>query len=203
MYITRIECGKGKKYKVFGDEEFLFSLYKNELKHYGIAEHAEIEDSVIREILDERIFKRARERALYLLEHKPFSTSMMRDKLYNSEYPKDITDKVILFLQEYHYLDDEEYIRMYAGTYSSKKSRKQMTYDLVRKGLSRELIDSYFENPEYSEEECFKKQFDRYVQGKDLEDWQVRQKVFRYFYGKGFGVSIIEDSLKNRQASKM
>ena len=196
MYITKIECGKGKKYKVFGDERFLFSLYKNELKHYGIVENAEIEDTVIEVIRDELILNRAKERSLYLLEYKPFSISMMRDKLSNNEYPKDIIERVILFLEEYHYLDDERYIRMYVESYSSKKSKKQITRDLLRKGLSRELINSYFENFEYSEQECFKRQFERYIRGKNLEDWQVRQKVFRYFYGKGFSISLIEDSLK-------
>lgn len=196
MYITQIACGKGKKYKVFGDETFLFSLYKNELKHYGIVENVEIEDSVIEGIRNERVLKRAKERALYLLEKKPFSTSMMRDKLYYNEYPEDIIDKVILFLEEYHYLDDEKYIRMYVEAYSSKKSRKQITYDLLKKGLSRELIDHYFENFEYSEQECFKRQFERYIKGKNLEDWEVRRKIFRYFYGKGFSTSLIETYLK-------
>lgn len=196
MYITRILCGKGKKYKVFGDETFLFSLYEKELKFYGIVENAEIEDSVIEGIRDERVLKRAKERALYLLEKKPYSVFMMKDKLRHNEYPEDIVEKVILFLEEYHYLDDEKYIRMYVETYSSKKSRRQITYELLKKGLSREQIHHYFENFEYSEQECFKRQFERYIKGKNLEDWKVRQKVFRYFYGKGFSTSLIETYLK-------
>lgn len=199
MYITRIEPGKGKKYKVFGEETFLFALYKKELKKYGIIENVEIADSVIAEILDDCIFKRAKERAFYLLERKPFSAFMMREKLYTNDYPDGIVEKVVLFLKQYHYLDDEEYIRMYVDSYADKKSRKQITFDLIRKGVSKELIDRFFENFEYSEEECFTKQFEHYIRGKNLEDWKVRQKVFRYFYGKGFSASIIEDSLKNRE----
>lgn len=198
MYITKIECGKSKKYKVFGDEQFLFSLYKNELKHYGIIEYTEIEDTIIEEIRNELVFYRAKERALYLLERKPFSVSMMKDKLFNNEYSQDIIERVILFLEEYHYLDDERYIRMYVESYSSRKSKKQIICDLLKKGLSKERIHSYFEKFEYSEQECFEKQFERYIRGKDLENWQVRQKVFRYFYGKGFSTSLIEDSLKRR-----
>lgn len=196
MQITRIEEGKGKKYKVFGDEIFLFSLYKKELKKYGIAENTEIDDNLIEDIEENCILKRAKERALYLLEYKPYSISMMREKLYNGEYSKKIIEKVILFLKEYHYLDDKDYIRMYIGTYSVRKSRKQLTCDLLRKGISKELINNCFEQLEYSEQECFEKEFERYVRGKDLEDWKVRQKVFRYFLGKGFSISVIEDSLK-------
>lgn len=200
MQITRIEEGKGKKYKVFGDEIFLFSLYKKELKKYGIAENTEIDDNLIEDIEENCILKRAKERALYLLEYKPYSISMMREKLYNGEYSKKIIEKVILFLKEYHYLDDKDYIRMYIGTYSVRKSRKQLTCDLLRKGISKELINNCFEQLEYSEQECFEKEFERYVRGKDLEDWKVRQKVFRYFLGKGFSISLIEDSLKENHS---
>lgn len=200
MQITRVEAGKGKKYKVFGDDTFLFALYKKELKRYGIEENTELDDELIEDIKENCILKRAKERALYLLEYKPYSVSMMREKLYNSEYSLEISEKVILFLKEYHYLDDDDYIRMYVGTYSVRKSKKQITCDLLRKGISKESIDNYFEQFEYSEQECFARQFERYVRGKDLGDWKVRQQVFRYFLGKGFSLSLIENSLKEHSS---
>ena len=156
MLITKIESGKNKRYRVFGDDTFLFALYKNELKRYQIEENIIIEDSVISSILDEIIYKRAKERALYLLERRPLTVSMLRDKLRYHDYPEQVVEKVIEFLEKYRYLDDMEYIRMYAG-----------------------------------------KQFERYTRGKDLGNLAVRQKVFRYFYGKGFAVSLIETALRN------
>lgn len=200
MQITGIEIGKGKKYKVFADNTFLFSLYKNELKKYGIAQDIELDDNLIEDINENCILKRAKERALYLLEYKPYSVSMMKEKLYSSEYPKEIIEKVILFLKEYHYLDDEEYIRLYVETYTIRKSKKQLVYDLLRKGISKEAIENYFERFEYSEQECFERQFERYVRGKDLTDRKVCQKVFRYFLGKGFSISIIENSLRENRS---
>lgn len=198
MLITKIESGKNKRYRVFGDDTYLFALYRNELKHYQIAENAMIEDSVISSILDEIIYKRAKERALYLLEKRPLTVSGLRDKLRYHDYPEAVVEKVIAFLEQYHYLDDMDYIRMYTGSYSSKKSKKQIVYDLMRKGISKSLIDIYFEENEYSEQEGFEKQFERYVRGKDLGDLAIRQKVFRYFYGKGFTVSMIETALWSR-----
>lgn len=198
MLITKIESGKNKRYRVFGDDTFLFALYKNELKRYQIEENVIIEDSVISSILDEIIYKRAKERALYLLERRPLTVSMLRGKLRYHDYPEQVVEKVIQFLEKYHYLDDMEYIRMYAGTYSDKKSKKQIIYDLMCKGISKSLIEIYFEENAYSEQKGFEKQFERYVRGKDLGNLAVRQKVFRYFYGKGFAVSLIETALRNR-----
>ncbi len=196
MYITGIKPGKNQRYLVYGDEHFLFSLYGKELKRYHIREEAEIEDTLIQFILQEVVFKRAKERALYLLERRPFSICMLKEKLSQSDYPEPVIEQVIIFLQKYHYLDDAEYVSMYVNTYSSKKSRKRMVYDLIRKGISKDIIDSYFEEVEYSERECFQKQFQKYTKGRDLEDRIVKQKIFRYFYGKGFQVSLIEEALK-------
>lgn len=198
MLVTKIESGKNKRYRVFGDDTYLFALYKNELKRYQIEENAMLEDSVISSILDEIIYKRAKERALYLLEKRPLTVSVLRDKLRYHDYPEAVVEKVIAFLEQYHYLDDMDYIRMYTGTYGSKKSKKQIVYDLMRKGISKSLIDIYFEENEYSEQEGFEKQFERYVRGKDLGNLAIRQKVFRYFYGKGFTVSMIETALRSR-----
>ena len=46
-----------------------------------------------------------------------------------------------------------------------------------------------------TEQEGFMRQFLRYTRGKDLNDYAVRQKVFRYFYGKGYPSSLIEEAV--------
>lgn len=195
MYITKIEQGKGKRYKVFGDDMFLFALYGKELKRYHISEYTDIDDEIVKDILKQVVLKRAKERALYLLERRPLTVQMLKDKLKENEYPKDIIEQVVMFLEKYHYLNDEDYLRMYVEAYSSKKSKKQISYDLMHKGIAREIIDDFFENTEYSERESCKRQMERYVRGKNLEDREVRQKVFRYLYGKGFSSILIQDLL--------
>lgn len=196
MLITKIEPGKNKRYRVFGDDTFLFALYGKDLKRYHIEENEVIDDLIISSIMDEIIYKRAKERALYLLERRPFTISMMKVKLRENDYPDGIVDRVIQFLQKYHYLDDEDYIRMYVADYGCKKSKRQLVYDLTQKGISKAAIELFLEEVNYSEQAGFEKQFQRYIQGKDLEDRAVRQKIFRYFYGKGFSFSMIEEVMK-------
>lgn len=192
MLITKIEPGRNKRYRIFGDDRFLFALYGKELKRYEIEENQEVSDLLISSIREDVVYKRAKERAFYLLERRPLTASMLGIKLRDNDYPDDVIADIILFLESYHYLDDKDYVRMYVEAYSGKKSRKQMLYDLLRKGVSRELIDAYFEEAEYSEQESLLRLFTKYTKGKDLDDPLVRQKVFRYFYGKGFDTSLIE-----------
>ena len=197
MLITRIEAGRNKRYRVYGEDTFLFALYGKELKRYRIEENMELPESVIAVITDELIYKRAKERALYLLERRPLTASMLCSKLREGDYSDEIIARTIHFLEDYHYLDDKDYVRMYVEAYGRKKSKKQMMYELQRKGVCKEHIDTYFEEHEYLEKNGLMRQFDKYTKGKDLKDPLVRQKVYRYFYGKGFETSLIEACLRH------
>lgn len=197
MLITRIEPGKNKRYRVYGEDTFLFALYGKELKRYQIEEDTELRDSVISTIIEEVIFKRAKERALYLLERRPLTVFMLESKLRENDYPDEVIARTIQFMEDYHYLDDEDYLRMYVKSYGGKKSKKQMMYELLRKGIHKEQIDTYFEDNEYLEQESLRRLFDKYTKGKDMNNPVVRQKVFRYFYGKGFDTSLIETCLRH------
>lgn len=192
MVITKVEEGKGKKYRVYGEEGFLFSLYGKELKRYHIVEGTMLEDCVISSIMDEIIYKRGKERALYLLEHRPFSENMLCTKLKENEYPDGIVQRVVSFLKQYHYLDDLDYIQMYMNTYAGKKSIKQMKQELFKRGISKQDIDTFFEENSFSEEDGLRKLFLKYTKNKDLQDRKERQKIFRYLYGKGYSSSLIQ-----------
>ena len=199
MIVTKVEEWKSKKYRIYIDDEFTFTLYSKELHQFHIRKGVVISQDIVFHILDTVIYKRAKERALFLLERKPLSINMMRMKLQENGYSPYIIDRVISFLEIYHYLDDEEYTRMYIHTYSCKKSKKQLKKDLLYKGISRDVIDTYFENNIYSEQDCFEKQFQKYIKGKNLENYSDRQKIFRYIYSKGFSVSLIEKYMKTLQ----
>ena len=196
MYINKIEKFNNKKYKIYSDDRFLFALYAGEVKKYGISEGSDIEDVLIEEIYTEVIYTRARERALFLIEKQPYTEYMLRKKLLFNEYPDNIIDSVISFLNRYNYLNDLEYASMYIREYANKKSRKQIVNTLLTKGIDKQIITSAIndidENNVCSEELCLRYQFDKYIVGKDINDPKMRQKVFRHFYYKGFQVESIK-----------
>ncbi len=196
MLVTDLKESKNNLYRVFVDEEYVFSLYKNELTKFHIQKNDMISKELCTYILDDVIYRRAKERALFLLEKKPFSVSMMKKRLRENLYPDNVIEKVIEFLDTYHYLDDKMYVTMYVNTYQSKKSRLQIIYDLSRKGIPKDMVLEYFDTRDYSEEICFEQQFFKYTKNKDLSDYKERQKVFRYFLRKGFSTSLIEKYIK-------
>ena len=197
MLITAIEAGRNNRYRIFGEDKFLFALYGKELKRYCIEEGTDISDAMILSIIHEVIYKRAKERALFLLEKRPLTTVMLRTKLKETDYPLEVIEQVVSFLEDYHYLDDENYIRMYVNTYGGRKSKRQLIYGLQQKGISRPLLDAYFEQNDYSEQSGFEYQFQKYIRRREVGDPRERQRIFRYFYSKGFSPAMIESALRN------
>ena len=70
MVITKIEPSSGKKYKVYLNDEFAFYLYKSELKIFSLKEGQELDEKIYKKITEEILTKRAKRRALYLLEKR-------------------------------------------------------------------------------------------------------------------------------------
>lgn len=200
MYITKIEAIRNNKYRIYGDDSFLFALYGNELKKYTITQGAYIDDAIVQEICEGVIYKRARERALYLIEKRMFTVEKLKSKLRQNDYTEEIIDKVVCFLEKYGYLNDKEYVHAYIEAYRSRSSRKQIRFALLQQGVDKHLIDDCMDDcmddMEFQDDTILNKQFQKYTKGKDLSDAKVRQKVFRYFYSKGFSSDLIEQLLR-------
>lgn len=196
MRIARIEKERGNRFRVYGEEGFLFSLYARELKCYGIEEGRELENEIYEMLLSQLLYKRARERALYLLDRRPYTDRQLREKLAG-RYPEQVIDRVMDFLQGYGYVDDAEYACRYLETYAGRKSRAQLIRELSLKGISRDVVCGHLDRMEYDDTEGLGRQLKRYLRGKDPADRAVRERTFRYLYGKGYSVSDIHQAFRN------
>lgn len=109
MIVTEIEdCGSGKR-KVYLDGQPAFVLYRGELSGCHIEKDQELPEAVYREIMDEILWKRIRMRCLYLLKSMDRTEYQLRTKLKQNFYPEELIDRVILWLENLHYLDDVRY----------------------------------------------------------------------------------------------
>ena len=71
MVVTNIESITKTKYRVYIDDEFAFVLYKGELFKYQIHKDEEISEETIAGIKKEVLVKRAKLRAMHLLNAMP------------------------------------------------------------------------------------------------------------------------------------
>lgn len=139
MTVSRIEPLNKQKSKVFLDGDFAFVLYQGEIYRYQIKEGEELEARVYEELL-QTVERRAREKALSLLQLQDRSEFELGTKLRRAFFPETAVEQVICFLKEYGYLNDEKYARNYAEIYGTKKSCAELKRDLRKKGISAALV---------------------------------------------------------------
>ncbi len=135
-------------------ESFAFVLYKGELSSYGIKEGNPIKEECLNEILKEVLPKRACLRAMNLLKVKPYTEKELRKKLADGYYPKEIEDYAVSYVKSFGYINDYDFASLYIDTYKNRKSKKQMEYELYKKGISKEDLVRAFEDlsDEYEDE---------------------------------------------------
>ena len=109
MIVTDIVELDKKRNKIFIDGEFAFVLYKGELREYGIKANAELSQSSYEEIVGTLLSKRAKLRAMNLLQKKDYTEKQLRDKLKEGLYPQELVDEAIAYVKSYKYLDDERF----------------------------------------------------------------------------------------------
>ena len=124
MEIVAIVPLDKRRSRVLTDEELTFVLYRGELRKYEVEEGGQLSSSVYDQILREVLFKRAKERCLYLLKARDRTEQEIRRKLREGFYPEAAIDYAVEFLKEYRFVDDENYGRNYIRVYGSRKSRK-------------------------------------------------------------------------------
>ena len=196
MIVTDIVEYTKAKYKIFIDGEFAFVLYKGELRQFNIRKGEELDEDAHSKILEEILPKRAKLRAMHLLEKRPYTEKVLRDKLKESFYGEEVIDQAIDYLKGYKYIDDYSYACQYLYTYSGTKTVKKMEQDLMIKGIKkdtiREAIESCKDAGELVDEKAMIRDLLRKKNYSAKESTpKDRNKIMNYLYNKGFSIDNI------------
>lgn len=195
--VTKYEAvGKGK-YRVTFDTGVTCSLYRKEVAHFSLREDAVITEQQYQELIEEVVGKRAKKRALYLLEQMDRTEQQLRDKLVANEYPLNCIDSAIEYVKHFHYLDDSRYASNYVRFSQEKMSRLQMKQKLMQKGISRSLIEDAIEEQYVADEmqqivKLLQKR--KFIAGEC--DEKEFQRTYQYVLRRGFKSADILKAMK-------
>lgn len=198
MQITDIKSVSKTKFKVYLDGQFAFTLYKGELFRYRIQEDGELSEEVYQEIREKVVLKRAKLRAMHLLNDMDRTESQLRTKLLNGDYPADIVDEAIAYVKSFGYINDESYIRRFIESKRNSKSKKEIYALLMKKGVDMEQVQEIL-SEYYGAEDSLnairdllrKKRYDP----KSATDQEMR-KIYGYLARKGFGYEDIRQVIQ-------
>ena len=146
MIVTKVEPLSKTKYKIYLNHQFAFVLYKGELRSYKISDGRELSEEELDEIREKILLKRAKKRAMHLLEDMDRSEAGLREKLKAGLYPEDLIEAAVTYVKSFGYLNDVRYAENFILARKSTKSKREILALLNRKGICSADIEKAFES---------------------------------------------------------
>lgn len=174
-----------KRKKIILEDNSCFCLYSREIKNLELETDEQItEEKWIK--IEEILGKRAKERALYLLNDMDKTEYELSEKLKAGFYPQEIIDNTISYLKFYHYIDDYRLARQYIEQKKDSLSYRQLIQKLMNKGISKEILNEVLGEKEDGELEAL----DKLLRKKNIDfstiSTEEKQKIYAYFIRRGF-----------------
>ena len=187
---------KGKRRISFENGERVI-VYYSEIKGLHLEEGTAIPYEIYEKIISEIVGKRAKKRALYLLEQMDRTEQQLREKLYGSEYPEKCVEDAIAYVKSFHYLDDERYAETFTRYKKDKMSRQQIKQKLMAKGVSKEFISNAIEEAyDVDERVHIRNILDKKNYSSKTADDKEFRRTYNYLLRRGFRSNDILKEMK-------
>ena len=148
--VEEVSQFKGETLRVDFDCREPIFINSSVVSSLGIRSGITMTEEDIEEAVSKNDFRRARERALYLLDERDYGYVEMFKKLENN-YPEDICYEVVNDLSRLGLIDDRRYAQKCAEYFLTRKlwGKYRAREEMRRRGIPSELIDEALE--EYDE----------------------------------------------------
>lgn len=149
----------------------------------------------------ERARERTMNRAVKLLAAKPRSIGELRERLLEKNWTNvAIVDRVIAKLEEYKYLDDQQFAADFAVSKLRQKpqGKRRLLQSLSQKKLSKENVDSAIKNAfeKLPEADLIDRAIEKRLRLKGKpETLENRKKFFDHLLRQGFDFGLIREKM--------
>lgn len=178
MTITAVEKFKGRSYNVFVDDEYFGSFDVSIISMHELKAGKAVSEEDLNQVKWDANYRRAKERALYLLEYRDHSRNELIEKLCKNT-PYDVAGEVADRMEELGFLNDLEYAKKLANKLMIGKSRgeRRVLWEMQQKGVDKEIaLEALAEvevDPVSQLVELIEKKYARKITG----EWKDDQKV--------------------------
>ncbi len=195
MFINAAEERKKGMTALYIDGEYAVSVDTVTWMSSGKKTGSDITDEELYELIHTSNVNRAKEKALYLIEYRFRSRKEIEDKLIPL-FGEDASGQAIERLEQLGLIDDESFAREYARQLFENKhfSGMRVSYELVKKGIDRNLIDEIIEEMEPDPARQIEKLL-RTKYARCLDDEKGRQRAINGLRAMGFNWYDIKDAL--------
>lgn len=202
MRVTAVEKVKGSRYRVDIDGIYWYILDIELIAANGIRVGLTCDEAFLDDVREQAERRKARERALYLLEVRDHTRKELVEKLKRSVSPE-IAEETVDKMEDYGFLDDRKYAERYAAVLllQKKLGRRAALYQMQQKGIGREAaeeaLDAVGADPLEQLRELVERRYARY-----LTDEKGVQKVTNALARLGHSYSDIRQVLREYEIER-
>lgn len=137
MEVTSVAKYKGSTYEVELDNERKIYLHVDIIADYDLRSGMKLERNELRKIIYASNFRRAYQRALYLLDYRDYSRKEMIEKLVSNYKNESLCIAVADKLEKNGIIDDERYAEKLARKFveTKKFGYRRAKREIMRKGI--------------------------------------------------------------------
>lgn len=131
------------RYNIYVDGKYSFSLDELQLVQSGLHSGLEISEAQLEQLKSESDFGKNYIRAVDLISRRLRSEREIRDYAFRKQWTKSNTERVVERLKARGYLNDQRFAELFFSSrhQSERYSLKRIRLDLVKKGISSDIID--------------------------------------------------------------
>lgn len=183
---------------IYVDSKFSFSLDISQVVDFGIKVGMEISASDLEEFKKASEFGKLYQRALEWVLVRPRSIRETNDYLYKKIFEKKLDknyiDRIIEKLKAKKYLDDQRFAEYYVENRFVKKgvSTKRLKMELLKKGVSKEIIEEVLANSDRNDEKELKKMI-----AKKRSRYSDDEKLIAYLCRQGFQYDLVQELVRS------
>ena len=200
MKVTNVSRYKGTTYEVEIDDNRKLYLHIDIITDFSVRTGMELERDELRKIVYASNFRRAYQRALFLLDYRDYSAKEMTEKLVKTYKSEALCGAVLNKLKENGFIDDERYAEKLARKLVEIKKYgfRRAKRELMQKGIDQFTAEDALADYEYTFEEnlaeLLKTKHSRYLT--DSSDRKSIEKVKSALVRYGYDFSEINRAVK-------
>lgn len=197
MKITNIkpQVKRAGRYSIFIDDKYSFSLAEADLIYLKLKVGQEIDQSDLEKFNVEADYSKAKTDCFRLLSYRLRSIGEVRDYLRRRKYEPEVADRVIEFLIERDFLNDEKFANQWVENrlLIKQSSIRQIKSELRQKKVDSKIIDNALNEFSVDEVKLLRILIDK---KRNQTKYRDELKLKQYLSRKGFGYDKIVEAMK-------
>lgn len=198
--ISKIEKQKrGKKFNLYLDNAFAFSIYEDTLIKFNLAIDRELSEKETKKILEYDERTKATNSAYNLLGIRPRGKNELIKRL-SEKYSPDLVKNIVSDLEKKGFLSDQAFCDFWLEAANRKlKSKRQIQFELYQKKIDPvEIEESIGKLDEDGEVLKAKKLLEKFQERyKNLPEKKHKQKLQNFLARRGFPWSVIREVINS------